>query len=76
MPHPWLVGQFTQLGLDTYTHSFTLQYPMGHGKVRLGGWEGNEGMEEQGSEKQGKKRREKIESVRVTKKDKEWKKDY
>lgn len=32
MPHPWLVGQFTQLGLDTYTHSFTLQYPMGRGK--------------------------------------------
>ncbi|XP_063870072.1 glycosylphosphatidylinositol anchor attachment 1 protein-like [Scylla paramamosain] len=32
MPHSWLVGQFTQLGLDTFTHSFTLQYPMGRGK--------------------------------------------
>ncbi|CAL4128148.1 unnamed protein product, partial [Meganyctiphanes norvegica] len=28
MPHAWLAAHFTQLGLDTYTHNFTLEYPM------------------------------------------------
>ncbi|KAK3878503.1 hypothetical protein Pcinc_016848 [Petrolisthes cinctipes] len=32
MPYAWLVGQFTQLGLDTFTHNFTLHYPMGKEK--------------------------------------------
>ncbi|KAK7006502.1 Glycosylphosphatidylinositol anchor attachment 1 protein, partial [Halocaridina rubra] len=36
MPYPWLVGQLTQLGLETYTHNFTLNYPLGHGKVFSG----------------------------------------
>ncbi|KAF2352581.1 GPI transamidase component Gaa1 [Trinorchestia longiramus] len=28
MPHAWLQAKMTQLGLDTYTHNFTLHYPM------------------------------------------------
>uniref|UniRef100_A0A2P2HZ56 GPI-anchor transamidase component GPAA1 n=1 Tax=Hirondellea gigas TaxID=1518452 RepID=A0A2P2HZ56_9CRUS len=28
MPHSWLLAKLTQLGLDTYTHNFTLNYPM------------------------------------------------
>ncbi|XP_068203128.1 glycosylphosphatidylinositol anchor attachment 1 protein [Palaemon carinicauda] len=36
MPYAWLVGQFTQLGLDTFTHNFTLNYPLGGGKVFKG----------------------------------------
>ena len=33
MPYAWLAAQFTQLGLDTYTHNFTLHSPMSEGKV-------------------------------------------
>ncbi|XP_034236493.1 glycosylphosphatidylinositol anchor attachment 1 protein [Thrips palmi] len=28
MPYPWLLAQFRQIGLDTYTHNFTLNYPL------------------------------------------------
>ena len=33
MPHTFLAAQFKQLGIDTYTHNFTLQYPLGDNKV-------------------------------------------
>lgn len=33
MPHAFIAAQFTQLGLDTYTHNFTLNYPLDDGKV-------------------------------------------
>lgn len=36
MPYSWLAGQFTQLGLDTFTHNFTLHYPLGSEKVFTG----------------------------------------
>ncbi|KAG7170509.1 Glycosylphosphatidylinositol anchor attachment 1 protein-like [Homarus americanus] len=36
MPYPWLAAQFTQLGLDTFTHNFTLHYPMGKDKIFTG----------------------------------------
>ncbi|XP_067142651.1 glycosylphosphatidylinositol anchor attachment 1 protein [Centruroides vittatus] len=29
LPYAWLQGQFRQLGLDVYTHNFTLHYPFG-----------------------------------------------
>nr|XP_053637633.1 glycosylphosphatidylinositol anchor attachment 1 protein-like [Cherax quadricarinatus] len=32
MPYSWLAAHFTQLGLDTFTHNFTLHYPMGKDK--------------------------------------------
>lgn len=28
MPYPWLLAQFRQIGLDAYTHNFTLNYPL------------------------------------------------
>jgi len=28
MPQSWLLAQMRQLGLDTYTHNFTLHYPL------------------------------------------------
>lgn len=34
MPYPWLLAKFRQLGLDTYTHNFTLNYPLGSRQVR------------------------------------------
>lgn len=36
MPYSWIAGQFTQLGLDTFTHNFTLHYPMGKEKIFTG----------------------------------------
>ncbi|GJQ66683.1 hypothetical protein Trydic_g4644 [Trypoxylus dichotomus] len=29
MPYSWLLAKFKQIGLDTYTHNFTLNYPLG-----------------------------------------------
>ncbi|KAI4469274.1 glycosylphosphatidylinositol anchor attachment 1 protein [Holotrichia oblita] len=29
IPYSWLLAKFKQLGLDTYTHNFTLNYPLG-----------------------------------------------
>lgn len=29
LPYPWLLAKFRQIGLDTYTHNFTLNYPLG-----------------------------------------------
>ncbi|KAA0191011.1 hypothetical protein HAZT_HAZT011698 [Hyalella azteca] len=36
MPHAWLQAKMTQLGLDTYTHNFTLHYPMAANKSFTG----------------------------------------
>jgi glycosylphosphatidylinositol transamidase len=36
MPVPWLVAKMTRLSLDTYTHNFTLHYPLSSGKVSAG----------------------------------------
>lgn len=35
MPHAFIAAQLKQLGLDTYTHNFTLKYPLGENKVQL-----------------------------------------
>ncbi|GLV39733.1 Glycosylphosphatidylinositol anchor attachment 1 [Carabus blaptoides fortunei] len=29
IPYPWLLAKFRQIGLDTYSHNFTLNYPLG-----------------------------------------------
>lgn len=29
MPYAWLLAKMHQIGLDTYTHNFTLKYPLG-----------------------------------------------
>lgn len=34
MPYPWLLAQFRQIGLDTYTHNFTLNYPLASDLVK------------------------------------------
>lgn len=34
MPFSWLLAKFQQLNLDTYTHNFTLNSPLGLGMVR------------------------------------------
>lgn len=34
IPYSWLLAKFRQIGLDTYTHNFTLNYPLGQPKVR------------------------------------------
>lgn len=36
VPYPWLLAQFKQLGLDTYTHEFVLKKPFGS-KVNITG---------------------------------------
>lgn len=36
MPHSFIAAQFKQLGLDTYTHNFSLQYPLGENKAYTG----------------------------------------
>ena len=28
MPYPWLLAQFRQIGLDAYSHNFTVNYPL------------------------------------------------
>lgn len=35
-PYAWLQAKMRQIGLDTYTHNFTLNYPLGGGKVFTG----------------------------------------
>merc|ERR1712198_524321 len=36
MPHSFISAQFKQLGLDTYTHNYSLQYPLGENEVYTG----------------------------------------
>ncbi|XP_046385153.1 glycosylphosphatidylinositol anchor attachment 1 protein [Ischnura elegans] len=36
VPYPWLIAKLKQLNLDTYTHNFTLKYPLGARKVYTG----------------------------------------
>lgn len=33
MPYPWLLAQFRQIGLDAYTHNFTVNYPLANDLV-------------------------------------------
>lgn len=33
IPYPWLLAKFRQIGLDTYSHNFTLNYPLGKPQV-------------------------------------------
>lgn len=35
-PYVWLQAKMRQIGLDTFTHNFTLNYPLGGGKVFTG----------------------------------------
>lgn len=35
-PHAWIQGKMRQIGLDTYTHNFTLNFPFGGGKTFTG----------------------------------------
>lgn len=35
IPYPWLLAKMKQIGLDTYTHNFTLNYPLGKPQVSL-----------------------------------------
>lgn len=32
IPYAWLLAKFSQIGLDTYTHNFTLHYPLADGR--------------------------------------------
>lgn len=32
LPYSWLLAKFQQIGLDTYTHNFSLNYPLGKGQ--------------------------------------------
>lgn len=36
VPYAWLLAKMRQIGLETYTHNFTLNYPFGGGKVFKG----------------------------------------
>jgi GPI-anchor transamidase subunit GAA1 len=36
MPYPWLQAKMKQIGLETYVHNFTLNYPFGGGKTFKG----------------------------------------
>lgn len=36
IPYPWLQAKMKQIGLETYTHNFTLNYPFGGGKTFQG----------------------------------------
>ncbi|XP_066999690.1 glycosylphosphatidylinositol anchor attachment 1 protein [Anabrus simplex] len=36
IPYSWLLAKFGQLSLDTYTHNFTLNSPLGQGKKYVG----------------------------------------
>lgn len=36
VPYSWLLAKFGQLNLETYTHNFTLNYPLGLGNVYKG----------------------------------------
>lgn len=33
MPTAWILAKLRQIGLETYTHNFTLNYPLGGGRV-------------------------------------------
>lgn len=35
IPYPWILAKFRQIGLDTYTHNFTLNYPLGRSQVSM-----------------------------------------
>ncbi|KAF5275044.1 hypothetical protein FQA39_LY06981 [Lamprigera yunnana] len=37
IPYPWILGKFQQMGLDTYTHNFTLNYPFGKTSTKYHG---------------------------------------
>ncbi|CAO1411146.1 unnamed protein product [Diamesa tonsa] len=36
LPYPWVQAKMKQIGLETYTHNFTLNYPFGGGKTFQG----------------------------------------
>ncbi|XP_053689750.1 glycosylphosphatidylinositol anchor attachment 1 protein [Sabethes cyaneus] len=36
MPYAWLLAKMRKIGLETHTHNFTLNYPLGGGKVFTG----------------------------------------
>lgn len=36
MPYPWLQAKMRQIGLETYVHNFTLNFPFGGGKAFTG----------------------------------------
>lgn len=36
MPTAWLMAKLRQIGLDAFTHNFTLNYPLGGGRVFSG----------------------------------------
>lgn len=36
VPYPWILAKMRQIGLETYTHNFTLNYPLGGGKKFTG----------------------------------------
>lgn len=36
MPYPWLLAKMRQIGLETHTQNFTLNYPFGGGKTFTG----------------------------------------
>lgn len=36
LPTAWILAKFRQIGLEAYTHNFTLNYPLGGGKVFTG----------------------------------------
>lgn len=35
LPTTWLLAKLNRLNLDTYTHNFTLHYPLGKGAVSI-----------------------------------------
>lgn len=37
IPYPWILAKFQQIGLDTYTHNFTLNYPLGKSNTKYNG---------------------------------------
>ncbi|KAK5648233.1 hypothetical protein RI129_003125 [Pyrocoelia pectoralis] len=37
IPYPWILAKFQQIGLDTYTHNFTLNYPLGKANIKYAG---------------------------------------
>lgn len=37
IPYPWILAKFQQIGLDTYTHNFTLNYPLGMANIKYSG---------------------------------------
>lgn len=36
IPYPWVSAKMQQIGLETYTHNFTLNYPLGGGRTFTG----------------------------------------